>query len=340
LSGRVRIPGGGRKKKEVSTPDLLNSLKKLFKNHTAGCPVAGVKWTHLSTRELTNELIKQGYTVCEHVVKRLLVEQKLGHRGLSKSQTMKDDIPNRDEQFVKISKLRDYYLSRGYTVLSMDVKKKEETGRFHRPGKVWSASPVRCYDHDFNSFSSGRVTPHGIYDLGRNEGFITLGQGSDTAQFNVACLRQYWKEQGSCKHKKGTPILVLLDGGGSNGSRNRLFKQEMQDWADDYGLNVRVAHYPPYCSKYNPIEHRLFPAITRAWNGVMLDSPQTMSELITQRLSNLKSGLHIGVGIMEQTFEKGVKVFDNFLDYCNIVHDPELPKWNYRILAMELSANR
>lgn len=114
----------------------------------------------------------------------------------------------------------------------------------------------------------------------------------------------------------------------------------MQDWADEYGLNVRVAHYPPYFSKYNPTEHRLFPAITRAWNGVMLDGPQTMSELITQRLSNLKSSLHVGVGIMEQTFEKEVKVFDNFLDYCNIVHDPELPKWNYRILAMELPANR
>lgn len=340
MSGRIRNPGGGRKKKEISVPDLLSALKKLFKNHTAGCPVAGVKWTHLSTRELTTELVKQGYGVCEHVVKRLLVEQKLGHRSLSKSQTMKDHIPNRNEQFVKISKLRDHYLSRGYTVLSMDVKKKEETGRFYRPGKAWSVSPVRCYDHDFNSFSSGRVTPHGIYDLGRNEGFITLGQGADTAQFNVACLRKYWKEQGSYKHKEGSPILILLDGGGSNGSRNRLFKQEMQDWADEYGLNVRVAHYPPYCSKYNPIEHRLFPAITRAWNGVMLDGPQTMSELITQRLSNLKSGLQIGVGIMEQTFEKGVKVYDDFLNYCNIVHDPDLPKWNYRILAMELSANR
>jgi adenylate kinase family enzyme len=114
----------------------LSALKKLFENHTAGCPVAGVKLTHLSTRELTNELAKQGHAVCDHVVKRLLVEQKLGHRSSSKSQTIKDDVPNRNEQFVKVSKLRNHYISRGYTVLSMDVKKKEETGRFHRPGKV------------------------------------------------------------------------------------------------------------------------------------------------------------------------------------------------------------
>lgn len=247
---------------------------------------------------------------------------------------MKEEIIGRNEQFLLIGSMKQYYLSRGYTVLSVDVKKKEWLGPFFRSGKIWSDKPLNCYDHDFNSFATGKVTPHGIYDLGRKEGYLTLGQGADTAEFNVACLRQYWENQGGQNHQAGTPILLLLDGGGSNGSRNRMFKQELQDWADDAHLNIRVAHYPPYCSKYNPIEHRLFPLITQAWKGVMLDSTQTMMDLIEIRIAKVKEKMKIVVEEMKQTFEKGIRVFDDYLDRCQIKFDPRNPKWNYRIFAM------
>jgi len=284
---------------------------------------------------MQSRLLDQGYRISPRVIKRLLKARKLGNRKLSKAQTMKAKIPGRDEQFKMIQNYRRYYLSRGYPVLSMDVKKKELLGPFFRPGKCWSDGPIKCYDHDFNSFAWGKVVPHGIYDLGRNEGYLTLCQTADTAAFNVACLRKYWEEYGSQSYPLGVPILILADGGGSNGSRNRLFKQELQDWADEINHPIRVAHFPPYCSKYNPIEHRFFPFITRAWEGVMLDTVQTMRDLIEERSQKLVSGIKIFVSQLNQSFEKGITVFDDYLDRCQIQFEKKNRLWNYRIIPLE-----
>jgi len=325
LKDRIRQTGGGRKALENSWPELLPALEKIISTHVAGCPMKGIRWTYLNTSEITASLSQAGYQVSDKTVDQLL--RKL---GLSK----RDTITGRNEQFETIESYRNYYLSRGYAVLSVDVKKKEMLGSFRREGHIWCDETLNAYDHDYASFSSGKVVPHGIYDLGRKEGYLRLGQSADTAEFNVACLRQYWARYGSKIYGSLTPILLLLDGGGSNSSRVRLFKQELQEWADEWGLNIRVAHYPPYCSKYNPIEHQLFPTITRAWKGLMLDTVDTMVELIEKRTKNLASGLKIFVDTISQTFEKGVNVFDNYLEYCNIKFDTQNPRWNYRVLAM------
>lgn len=294
----------------------------------------GIRWTYLNTSEIRDRLTQESYSVSKEVVDGLLRKLGLGKRQMKKDRVMKDNITGRDEQFEIINNYRDYYLSRGYAVLSVDVKKKEMLGSFRRGGQIWCNEALNSYDHDYASFSNGKVVPHGIYDLGRQEGYLTLGQSADTAEFNVACLRKYWEGHGSKIYPPQAPILLLLDGGGSNSSRIRLFKQELQEWADEWGMNIRVAHYPPYCSKYNPIEHKLFPIVTRSWKGLMLDTVDTMAKLIEERTKDLASGLKIFVDTIDQVFEKGVNVFDDYLDYCNIKFDAQNPHWNYRVLAM------
>lgn len=306
----------------------------MVESHTAGCPVAGVRWTYLRSSELVEQLLNREIQVSVYVIDRLLAQAGIGRRKLAKKETMKADIPGRDDQFKIIQGYKSSFLQNGYPVLSLDVKKKEMLGRFYRSGQVYGDQEITCYDHDFASFSTGKVVPYGVYDVGRNEGHMLLGQSADTAEFNLACLRQYWDHHGSKIYDGDHPILLLVDGGGSNGSTNRLFKQELQDWVDEIGRIVRVAHFPPYCSKYNPIEHRLFPFITRAWEGVMLDSLQTMIQLIESRTRNLKCGIKIFVEAMTRVFHAGVAVFDNYLESCNIIHDPVNGKWNYQVIPI------
>lgn len=304
-------------------------------DYKAGCPVVGQKWTYLNAREISVLLLEKGIDVCGKVVKRLLKKLGVGRRKLSKKETMKK-TENRNEQFVKINSYKKYYLSHGYAVLSIDAKKKELLGPFYRPGGLYSQREVKCYDHDFPSFSTGKIVPYGIYDLGRNEGYVRIGQSADTAEFSVSCIKNYWKKYGSGFYDGNNPILILADGGGSNGSRNKLFKQELQDWADEENLKIRVCHYPPYCSKYNPIEHRLFPSISNALEGVMLDSAETAVNLIETRTELASSKLKVFVDKTNEIFEKGIKVIDNYLDYCDIRFDQELGKWNYRIFPMKV----
>jgi len=333
LKGRVRKEGGGRKCKEVEIPELLDIIEQIMDDHKAGCPISDQRWTYLTPKEITTLLFKRGIKVCSKTVKRLLKKMGIGQRKLSKKLEM-GQSKDRNEQFEIINKFKNYYLSRSYAVLSIDTKKKELLGPFYRSGTLYSEKEVKCYDHDYPSYASGKAVPYGIYDLGKNEGYIRVGQSVDTAEFSVSCLRNYWKKHGSKNYDKNNPILILADGGGSNGSRNKLFKKKLQDWANEEGLKIRICHYPPYCSKYNPIEHRLFPTITNALKGVMLDSIDTMINLIKERTKLASSKLKVFINKTDEIFEKGVKVLDNYLDYCDIRFDQILGQWNYRIFPM------
>ena len=290
----------------------------------------GVKWTYLNIEEIRKELAKRSLPVCREVAYRLLANLKLGRRKIFKNVVMKE-VENRDEQFHRIKNLKRHYLSRGYAVLSIDTKKKEYLGRFYRPGRVYCSIAPVCYDHDFNSFATGKIVPYGIFDLGLNEGHLFIGNSRDTAEFAVQCLRNWWYDTGCKSYKTTNPILIICDGGGSNASRSHLFKEQLQILSSEIGVTIRVAHYPSYCSKYNPIEHRLFPAITRAWSGVMLDSIDTAIQLLLKRTSDLKSGLRVFAKAIQETFEKGNKIEPDFWKTCNIKFDKLIPKWNYRI---------
>ena len=210
------------------------------------------------------------------------------------------------------------------------TKKKEHLGTFYRDGKLYSRDEVRVYDHDFPSSATGVVIPYGIYDLAANVGHVTLGTSHDTSEFACECLAQWWEEHGRRRYPTATRLLILCDGGGSNGSNRHVFKEQLQHLADRLGLELRVAHYPPYCSKYNPIEHRVFPHVTRACQGVIFESVELVSDLISR--TRTQTGLSVTTSILDRVFETGRKVANNFHETCRILRDELLPKWNYRVL--------
>lgn len=319
-------------------PQLSVNLGDLVDAHIGGCPMNGIRWTYLQSSELQRELASsQGFKVSAPVINRLLKSMGLGRRQLVKKTTY-GSVSGRNEQFEWINKRKKYYLSQGWALLSIDVKKKELMGRFYRQGKSWSSAPRSCFDHDFDHYASATVVPHGIYDLTHNQGYITLSESKDTAAFNVACLSQYWQELGKVAFPKG-PILLLLDSGGSNSCIYHQFKWQLQQWANQIGRVIEVCHYPTYCSKYNPIEHRLFPAITRAWTGVILDRIDTMKALIELRCKDLASGLKVRVCQMKQKFEQAKTLAKDWRDYCLIEFAQTNPKWNYSIRPVSKSDN-
>jgi hypothetical protein len=256
---------------------------------------AKVLWTDLSPREIA-QAFKEQYSVrvSVFVVRKLLKKHGYRRRKAQKKASMKE-VDDRNEQFENIARLRSDYEAAGNPVLSMDTKKKEFLGNFYREGHLYTLTELKTYDHDFNSLAQGRIIPHALYDLQRNIGYIQLGTSHDTSEFACDSFRYWWYTYGCNHYPHATSILVLCDGGGSNSSRQYLFKQDLQQLADEIGVEIRIAHYPPYTSKYNPIEHRLFPHVTRACQGVIFTSVELVKELMekTHTQTVMKAFVHI-----------------------------------------------
>lgn len=208
-------------------------------------------------------------------------------------------------------------------------EKKELIGNLYRPGTLYSQETVETFDHDFPSLAEGVAIPYGIYDLARNHGYITLGTSHDTSEFACDCIGQWWEDYGRHFYPQADSLLLLGDGGGSNSSRTYLFKAELERVAAAIGIEIRVAHYPPYTSKYNPIEHRLFPHLTRACQGMIFRSVEVVQELMAQ--ATTKTGLEVDVTILDRVYKTGRKVAANFKEQMRIIFDEERPQWNYRI---------
>jgi hypothetical protein len=234
----------------------------------------------------------------------------------------------RNEQFENIARLKAAYEVAGQPVISMDTKKKELLGNFYRTGYGYSQTALAVYDHDFTSFAEGVVIPHGIYDVHHNTGYINLGTSKDTSDFACDRLRNWWYHQGQYDYPEATSLLILCDGGGSNNAHHYLFKADLQRLAEEIGLEIRIAHYPPYTSKYNPIDHRLFSHVTRACQGSVFTSLQWVKHLMEQ--TKTQQGLTVIVQIIDKVYQTGRKVADEFIDNMPIVFDDYLPQWNYR----------
>ena len=237
------------------------------------------------------------------------------------------EVAYRNEQFEKIAELRQEYETAGNPVMSVDTKKKENIGNFYRNGWLYTTDEVQTYDHDFKSSADGVVIPHAIYDVQQNKGFINIGTSRDTSQFACDSIHNWWLQQGQFDYPCATSILLLCDGGGSNSSSAYIFKQELQALVNDIGIEIRIAHYPPYCSKYNPVEHRLFSHVTRACQGVIFKSVEIVRQLIAK--TSTETGLTVTVNVLDQVYETGRKVATDFKDNMTIVFDDLLPKWNY-----------
>ena len=283
-------------------------------------------WTDLTLRQIADTVTDMGTPVSPPVVQDWLQEQQLGRRKIQKV-LAGGQSPDRDTQFERIAELTSEYLAAGNPVFSIDTKAKEHLGQLFREGRVWAQRAFQAFDHDFPSWATGVIIPHGIYDRARNRGHINIGLSHDTSEFACDSFRWYWNRIGQRRYSKATSILWLCDGGGSNSATQYLFKQDLQGLVNDLGIEIRVAHYPSYCSKYNPIERRFFPHVTRACQGMLFDALDTVVKLM--RRASTSTGLRTTVNVIHRAYQTGRKVADNFKANMSIIFDNLLPKWNY-----------
>ena len=289
-------------------------------------------WTNLSRREISRRLAELGTPASRHTVRKLMKKHGLGQRKVRKKKTL-GAHPDRDAQFQNIARIKAEYLAAGDPVLSIDTEKKELIGNFAREGHTHTQAPVDVLDHDFPSRGDGKLIPHGIYDLARNEGYVHLNTSHDTSEFCCDSIGLWWDRHGHQHYPESRRLLLLCDGGGSNAANRHVFKEDLQALADRLGLEIRVAHYPPYCSKHNPIEHRLFPHITRACQGVVFHSLAIAKQFMEKARTSM--GLKVTVDILAGFYETGRKCATDFLETMRIVFDEHLPRWNYRAIPLE-----
>jgi len=328
--GRVRRRGGGRKKATESSPTLLPDLKNLVESTTRGDPESPLLWTARSLTNLVRALAELGHKVSTVTVSKLLKELGYSLQG-NRKRLEGAQHPDRNAQFEHISEMVRRQLEDGEPAISVDTKKKELVGRYKNGGRELrpKEDPELVEVHDFVNPEVGRAAPYGVYDLGANEAWVSVGISHDTGEFAVNTIRTWWHEMGQPLYPDATSLLITADGGGSNGYRLRLWKLELQKLADELGLIIKVCHLPPGTSKWNKIEHRLFSFITQNWRGKPLVSYQVIVELIAA--TTTRTGLQVRSRIDEKTYAKGRRVSDREMAGIHLVPNPFHGEWNYEI---------
>jgi hypothetical protein len=328
--GRQRRTGAGRKRVEVVDPGLIAMLEHLVEPDSRGDPQSPLRWTCKSTRRLARELTAQGHSVGPTTVRHLLKEA--GYSLQANRKTREGNAhPDRDAQFRYINRRVKAQQRQGQPAISVDTKKKEPLGNLKNPGREWrpKGNPREVDDHDFPDPRKGKAVPYGVYDLSHNEAWVSVGISSDTAEFAVETIRTWWKRLGRRRHPQAKRLLITADSGGSNSSRNRLWKVELQRLSDETGLEMEVCHFPPGTSKWNKIEHRLFCHVTRNWRGQPLETYEIVVNLIGS--TTTESGLKVHARLDASTYEKGRKVTEEEFDTVNITPSRFHGDWNYVI---------
>ena len=327
---RIRRPGGGRQKLILRDPKLPGLLESFVEPLTRGDPESPLRWTCKSTRTLARELTKQKHPISHEKVAQLLRGMQYSLQSNRKTEEG-DDHPDRDAQFKHINTAVKRCLKQGVPVISVDTKKKELIGNYDNAGQQWlpAKEPIKVEGHDFPRPEVPRAYPYGIYDLGRNAGFVNVGTDHDTGAFAVASIRGWWRAEGRRLYPKTAKILITADGGGSNGSRLRLWKFELQKFADETGLSISVCHFPPGTSKWNKIEHRLFSFITSNWRGEPLLNYETIVNLIAK--TTTAKGLKVICKLDRRKYPTGRKITDSEMKEVNMERDRFHGEWNYVI---------
>lgn len=329
-SGRVRHRGGGRKPLATTDPTLLAELDALVEPTTRGDPESPLRWTCLSVRQLTTALRDRGHAVSHQWVAAAL--HRLDYSLQANVKTHEGSThPDRDAQFAHIAATTAAALAAGDPVISVDTKKKELVGDFKNGGQEWhpTGQPEEVRVHDFPIKELGKVAPYGIYDLAANAGWVNVGIDHDTAEFAVASLRRWWATRGQSRYPAARTVTITADGGGSNGSRVRLWKWELQQWADSSGLTIQVCHFPPGTSKWNKIEHRLFSFITQNWRGRPLVSYAVILNLIAA--TTTRTGLTVESYLDTAQYALGRTISDAQMATLRIERDLFHGEWNYTI---------
>jgi hypothetical protein len=313
-------------------PQLQPNFRKVLEDHTAGDPLKPESlWTNLSVSAIADRLAELGTPVDRTIVEQLLEQARLGRRQAVKTLAM-DQSRDRNQQFEIISFYKELYFDSLNPILSIDTKKRELLGNFYRDGRAFTTQTTQVFDHDYPSFADGHVIPYGIFDLKRNRGYISLGGSHDTSEFACDSIYQWWCAEGHAAWPQAYSVLLLCDGGGSNSATQYLFKQDLQALANRIGLELRVAHYPPYTSKYNPIEHRLFAHVARACQGVIFKTAEQVRHYMAK--TTTRAGLSVAVNILDKTYNKGRKVAEGFKQSMRILFDNVLPRFNYRAIPL------
>ena len=330
-SQRLRKPGAGRKRACDADPGLAAALERLVDPVTRGDPQSPLRWTCKSTTQLARELTQQGHPVSPRTVGRLLRASGYSLQGNRKIKEGADH-PDRNTQFQHINATVVDFQQRGQPVISVDTKKKELVGEFRNGGREWQrkGEPVEVLVHDFMDKELGKAIPYGVYDLTANQGWVSVGIDHDTARFAAEAIYRWWRKMGSKRHHGARELLITADGGGSNGSRCRLWKVALQGLADRLGMPVHVCHFPPGTSKWNKIKHRMFCHITQNWRGRPLVSHEVIVSLIANTAT--PQGLKIHAELDPRNYPTGVKVSDQELAAVNLRPDNFHGDWNYRAL--------
>jgi Rhodopirellula transposase DDE domain len=332
---RLRRPGAGRKPATVADPGLAAALERLVDPVTRGDPQSPLRWTCKSTTQLARELTRQGHPVSPRTVGRLLKASGYSLQGNRKTKEGADH-PDRNAQFEHINATVADFQKRGQPVISVDTKKKELVGEFRNGGREWQrkGDPIEVLVHDFMDKELGKAIPYGVYDLTENQGWVSVGIDHDTARFAAEAIHRWWKKMGSRRHRGANELLIMADGGGSNGSRCRLWKVALQDLANRLGIPVHVCHFPPGTSKWNKIEHRMFCHITQNWRGRPLVSHDVIISLIAN--TGTAQGLKIQAELDTASYPTGVKVTDQELATVRLKPGAFHGEWNYCILPTRL----
>ncbi len=330
---RVRRKGEGRKRAVDKDPGLREDLDRLVDPATRGDPESPLRWTCKSVRVLAEELQREGHAVSYQTVAELLHEMDYSLQANQKKLEGSQHA-DRNQQFEYINRKAQRYLKQGEPVISVDTKKKELVGDFKNPGREWhpqgKPEPVRVHDFEIRQPENGKVAPYGVYDLGRNAGWVSVGVDHDTAEFAVESIRRWWRWMGRRSYSQAKRLLITADSGGSNGARVRLWKWELQQLADETGLEISVCHFPPGTSKWNKIEHRLFSFISQNWRGKPLISHQVIIDLIAA--TTTKTGLTVKSKIDTNIYEPGLKVSDQQMAELQLRREKFHGDWNYKLL--------
>jgi len=328
---RIRRIGGGRKALTEHNPEIINDIERIVSDNSFGNPEEPLSYTTKSLAKIKNELNEKGYLISTNVIAKIL--KTLGY-SLQLNQKMLqvgEQHPDRDVQFEFINSKTKEFTATGIPVISIDAKKKELVGNFKNNGKTYEKekTPKKVLDHDFPLKELGKVTPYGVYDINKNEGFVNLGISRDTAEFAVESVARWWQTLGKNTYQDATEIYITCDGGGSNGSRLKLWKYKIQQFSNITGLTIHISHYPPGTSKWNKIEHRMFCFISSNWRGQPLISIETIINLIGS--TTTKKGLKIVCKKDNNEYRLGEKVSDKDFETINISRCKTCPDWNYTI---------
>jgi len=329
-AGRIRRPGGGRKSLLATDPGLVPALLALVEPTERGDPMSPLRWTCKSLRHLAAELSAQGHPVSRTVVGELLAQQQFSLQANSKTREG-GNHPDRDAQFAHINQSVTEALADHQPVISVDTKKKELVGEFKNAGREWrpKGTPEEVRVHDFIIKELGRAVPYGVYDIAANAGWVSVGTDNDTATFAVETIRRWWYGVGRVRYPDARYLVITADGGGSNGSRVKLWQRELQRLASEIGIEIKVHHLPPGTSKWNKIEHRLFSYISQNWRAVPLVSYRVIVDLISA--TTTKSGLTVHCELDDTAYSKGIIVSDEEMDAINITRADFHGEWNYTI---------